>query len=138
MIRILRVAWLLTLLVAPGCGILMNGSRQRVPVEIEPRGATVLVYPERTRQTTPTVLELDRKRVYTLLIEHPGYQSEWVYLNRVGSPWIYADFAFIVFPAALYVDTESGGAFLLRPTRVKLELKELPDPSASGSGEPEE
>ena len=124
---ILRVATLLTLLVGTGCGTLMNGRRQDVPIDVEPPGATVVVYPERTRHSAPTVLDLDRKSVYTLLVEHPGYEPERVYLNRLASPWIFADFLFIVFPAALWVDTESGGAYVLRPTRVKLVLEKLPE-----------
>jgi hypothetical protein len=123
----LRAALLASLLLASGCASLVNGSRQEIAVEVEPAGATVLVLPDRTRHTAPTVLDLDRKRAYTLLVEHPGYEPERVYLDRGASPWVLGDFAFIIYPAALWVDTQAGGAYQLEPSQVQVRLRKRAD-----------
>ena len=67
-----------------GCATIVCGTSQKVPVSSDPMGATVNVDGTGS-YTTPTVLNLQRKRGHILVFTKEGYKQETVTLLRVIS-----------------------------------------------------
>ena len=59
-----------------GCGTILHGPRQLVPVQSAPTGATVTATPaDGGPVTTPGSLDLERKNSYVLTFTSPGYST---------------------------------------------------------------
>ncbi len=128
---------LLPLTVAAGCATVLQGTRQDVPVETEPPGATASAGDQTI--TTPGVLKLDRRaRTVDVLVDKKGYVSCRVTLTRsdpnpdwpdvrVGVMGGEGPGSFVgvdVLPAAaLGVDYATGAAYRLDPPRIVLRLR---------------
>lgn len=67
-----------------GCATIINGTTQKIPISSVPTGAKVTV-DQSTGYTTPTVLDLSRKRNHTLQVSLGGYNTEVITLQSVMS-----------------------------------------------------
>ena len=107
----------------------MNGSTQPVSFESEPSGAHVTMSGNLIGQT-PGKADLRRNGSNTLIFTKEGYEQSAVYLTPKFDHFLEATLGniwnlFIGF----YVDTLTGGAFELEPTRVKVILTKSKDSS---------
>jgi hypothetical protein len=109
-----------------GCGTLIHGTMQRVPVSSDPPGATVHV--GNARYTTPTVIDLPRNRAHIIVVTLDGYHAEQVVIDRQLSPIIIGNVIFgLAGIAAAAVDLSAGGAWRLRPEAVAVYLPRMDD-----------
>jgi len=102
-----------------GCGTIVHGTTQIVPIATIPAGATVQI-DNGVTLTTPTQTKLERKRDYILTITKLGYQTQTIPLNSVLSGWVAGNLVF-----GGLIDAVSGGAFTLTPEKVSVTLVPL-------------
>ena len=124
MIDGLGLFWSLT-----GCATIINGTTQEIAITSSPEGASVQV--DQWRGTTPTMVELSRKRSHLGQIEKPGYLSEIVKLERVVSGAVAGN----IIAGGLIgwgADAASGGQYRLVPDSVHVALR--PDSSPLNGG----
>ena len=110
----------LLVLALSGCSTMAHGPLQTVPVTSDPPGARIYVDGARQAQTTPTALELHRKRPVTLRLEKPGYQPATVPLVRKTDPLYWAN---VAFPPALLLDYGNQSHYVLEPKAVHIDLQ---------------
>jgi hypothetical protein len=115
-------------LVGAGCAtVAFGGGLQKIRIESDPPGALVTVLPDETRFTTPVQVILTRREARTLRIELEGYCRETVYLDRITSLERDTPLPF-GFGVGLWVDTNSGAAYTLRPDQVRVHLWPVASP----------
>lgn len=104
-----------------GCGTIINGSNQKVPISTDPPGAHVQVAGGEAA-TTPCELNLSRKNSHTITISLEGYQSEQVTLQSTLSGAMAGNLLLggIVGGG---VDLVSGGGYKLIPNSVNIRLR---------------
>jgi hypothetical protein len=98
-----------------GCGAILHGSRQNVPVQASAPGATVSITPGANAVTAPSILSLERKNSYVLTFSAPGYSSSTVALqNSVGVGTVIAD-VLLTGLVGVVVDGLTGSWYGLNP-----------------------
>ena len=113
---------------ATGCAtVAFGGGLQKIRIESDPPGALVTVFPDETRFTTPVQMLLTRREARTVRIELEGYCRETVYLDRITSVERDTPLPF-GFGVGLWVDTNSGAAYTLRPDQVRVHLWPIGSP----------
>jgi hypothetical protein len=103
-----------------GCATIINGTTQDIPITSSPEGASVQV--DEFRGTTPTTVELSRKRSHLVQLSKPGYLSETVKLERVVSGAVAGN----IIAGGLIgwgVDAASGGQYRLVPDSVHVTMR---------------
>lgn len=114
---------LATLLVASGCGTIVNGSNQDVSFVSTPIGATVTV-DGMDLGATPTIVSLSRKSTHTVAFSLDGYQPQSMIINRSVSGWAFGNILFGGL-IGLVVDLSTGGMYKLTPDQVQMALGEM-------------
>ena len=120
-IRTLAIAGACTL---AGCGTILHGPRQAVPVSSNPAGATVQTTPaaEGNTVTTPGTLDLERKHSYQLTFTSPGYAPTTVNLHpNIGTGTVIAD-VLLTGLIGVIVDGATGSWYGLVPENVTATL----------------
>jgi len=117
-----RVACLLWLAPAlSGCGLVTGGTRQSVYTDASPAGARVESVPQSVGYATPTTLELERGKNYTLSFSAPGYAAKTVEVRRSIRPWVVvADILMGVVPVV--IDAATGSWYRLTPASLSVSL----------------
>lgn len=117
---------------ATGCGTILHGPRQAVPVNSNPTGATVQTTPaaEGGTVTTPGTLDLERKHSYQLTFTSPGYTPATVNLHpNIGTGTVIAD-VLLTGLIGVIVDGATGSWYGLVPENVTATLTR----TATGTG----
>ncbi|HEX8849722.1 MAG TPA: hypothetical protein VF761_09335 [Gemmatimonadaceae bacterium] len=116
---------------ATGCGTILHGPRQAVPVNSNPPGATVQATPASGGTiTTPGTLDLERKNSYQLTFTSPGYTPATVNLhNNIGTGTVIAD-VLLTGLVGVVVDAATGSWYGLVPENVTATLTR----TATGTG----
>jgi len=106
-----------------GCGTVLHGPRQAVPVSSDPAGATVQATPATGGAvTTPGTLDLERKNSYVLTFTSPGYSPATVNLhNNIGTGTVVAD-VLLTGLVGVVVDAATGSWYGLFPENVTATL----------------
>ena len=106
-----------------GCGTILHGPRQAVPVQSTPSGATVQATPASGGTvTTPGTLDLERKNSYQLTFTSPGYAPATVNLhNNIGTGTVIAD-VLLTGLVGVVVDAATGAWYGLVPENVTATL----------------
>jgi hypothetical protein len=105
-----------------GCGTILHGPRQLVPVQSTPTGATVTATPaDAGPVTTPGTLDLERKNSYVLTFTSPGYTTATANLHpNIGPGTLIADIVFGL--VGVIVDAATGSWYGLVPENVTVTL----------------
>jgi len=108
-------------LVLTGCGTIINGSHQKVPILSNPTGATVVI-DEKSEGATPIVATLMRDKNHFVKITLAGYEPVEVSLHSEISGWAFGSVLFGLI--GIFVDWGTGGAYKLTPEQLDIELKQ--------------
>jgi hypothetical protein len=113
-----------------GCGTILHGPRQAVPVQTNPSGATVTATPaDGGPVTTPGTLDLQRKNTYQLTFTSPGYSTATASLHpNIGVGTVIAD-VLLTGLVGVVVDAATGSWYGLVPENVNVTLNRM-----SGTG----
>jgi len=98
-----------------GCGLILNGKRQRIQIESVPPGAQVLVN-GRLAGVTPLAAEFPRDEAHGVTLVLPGHVPYEISLEKRASGWFIANLVW--FPYGLIgmiVDAAVGGMYSLHP-----------------------
>jgi len=112
-----------------GCGLVMHGRYQDVPIESIPGGATVKVdsWTELGDVTTPVTLPLYRGRSHTIHISKEGYEGENAVVTSHRSAWFWWN----IFAGPLFmgyiIDAATGGGRKLKPKEINVTLTKIFD-----------
>jgi hypothetical protein len=106
-----------------GCGTILHGPRQLVPVQSAPTGATVTATPaDAGPVTTPGSLDLERKNSYVLTFTSPGYSTATANLHpNIGTGTVIAD-VLLTGLVGVIVDAATGAWYGLVPENVTVTL----------------
>lgn len=104
-----------------GCGTIFTGTSQHVRVLSSPDKARIVTAPPTVDYTTPTTINLERKREHTLTISMPGYASQNVQLEKHmrGGILVLDILAGLV---GIIVDAATGAWYGLSPDTVNVTL----------------
>ncbi len=102
-----------------GCATIIHGGTQEIRVTSQPSGAVVRIPGLAT--TTPGVLKLQRRKLYTLVFEKEGYKPVEVQLKKTVDGWLFGN---IIFGGlvGLAIDFGTGAAYKLTPAEVNVVL----------------
>ena len=93
-----------------GCASIMSGTTQRVSIDSDPQGATVMIGKKKTKDkktimvetynagVTPLIVELKRRGSTMVQIFKDGYKTQDVQLKRTMNPWVWGDVALTIVP----------------------------------------
>lgn len=113
-----------------GCSTLINGTRQEVNIDSQPKGATVFINNQSFGQT-PTAAELQRDGNYTILLEMPGFEP---YEIELGKKW--STMFFVNIPVLGWaIDAVSGAMYQLTPGQVMAVFQSEPETPATPESE---
>jgi len=106
-----------------GCGTILHGPRQLVPVQSTPTGATVSASPADAGPVTTTgSLDLERKNSYQLTFTSPGYSTATANLHpNIGTGTVIAD-VLLTGLVGVVVDAATGAWYGLVPENVTVTL----------------
>lgn len=120
------VAW--AVVACSGCGLLINGRRQKVVINTDPPGATITIASAGIVQTTPCVVKLKRHDDYTIMAQKPGYENASAMITSDLEPLsIVLDIIFWG-GLALLVDYPLGANHELTPSNVFIPLRKAAGP----------
>ncbi len=126
-----KILPLLLIIVSAGCGSIMRGSTQEIPISSNPSGATVIVNGQE-RGKTPLTVELKRKgQRHRIEVTKKGFHSFETDLVRTMSAGssvgnILIDFGLI---SHLVVDKGTGGCYILKPEAIQADLVTIIEPA---------
>lgn len=142
--RSLAIVLPLVLALATGCGTLVYGTHEKIPVDSDPPGANVILDGESVG-TTPLTVKLTRKENHQIRIEKDGYVPYEVLTvpTNNGGP-VYMDLvpALVFPPAILLIEGEylTGSGYKIVPESVSAHLLDLaqqpaaaPSPTSTSS-----
>jgi hypothetical protein len=127
MIRVLAVAIVSAMaMIASGCGVLLYGTTETIPISSEPPGASVTIDGEYAG-VTPLTAELKRKSTHEIRIEKTGYapyETSTVRAGNYGSmlPELVPS---LLFPPAMVLaplEYLTGAAYKIVPDNVSAQL----------------
>ena len=121
-----RLACLILLACAAGCGVLAHGTTQRVAIVSEPPGARVSI-DGKDYGDTPLTAVLDRKTEHTVVVMAEDGMPTMVRVRRhldhiavaTDVVWIFAAYM----GPAILIDFFTGGAYRLHPEHVRVRLR---------------
>lgn len=115
------------LLLASGCATVFHGSRQIIPIQSSPSGATVTTTPSTGQYPTPANLNLARKDSYVLAFSHPGYSNAWFTVHSsISGGYVVAD-VLLTGLLGVVVDGITGAWYNLSPREVAVTLTKVGD-----------
>jgi PEGA domain len=100
-----------------GCATVITGSRQEVPINVQPLGTIVCIDGVQAG-TTPMIADLERRRSHMIILEKEGYEPAVVAVPTTVNPWIVGNFVpffLIPGPIGLLVDIATGSVHQLDP-----------------------
>ena len=118
-----------------GCATIIHGSTQKVEITSNPPGASVLVLPDQKKLVTPGTVELERKRVHTVLFELDGCRPATGYLDRLNSNATIGN-AVLGGLIGMAIDYDSGAVYRLDPDPLHVELDPEETPLQSSDSSP--
>jgi hypothetical protein len=122
-------AALLLVMSLPGCGLILNGTRQSITANSTPEAARVTTAPATGEYSTPIVLRLERKLSYSLRFDREGYSPATVDIQKnVQAGIVVLDILFGLVP--LIVDAATGAWYKLEPASALVVLTRV----AQGDG----
>jgi hypothetical protein len=102
-------------LVWGGCGLILNGKRQRIQIESVPPGAQVLVG-GRPVGVTPLAADFPRDDSHRVQLRLPGHVPYQLSLERRASGWFLANLVWLPYGLiGMIVDAVVGGMYSLHP-----------------------
>ena len=118
------------LVLLPGCGAILHGSRQNISVQSSPAGASISTSPASGSFTTPTNLVLERKNSYVLNFSNPGYTTATFNIqNNISVGVVVADIL-LTGLVGVIVDAATGSWYNLTPESATVTLTRM----GSGDG----
>jgi hypothetical protein len=115
------------LLAFSGCATIFHGSREAIPVQSSPAGATVTTNPSTGQYTTPTILNLARKESYVLSFSHEGYSPASCNVqNNISGGYVVAD-VLLTGLVGVIVDGVTGAWYNLSPDQAVVSLTKVGD-----------
>jgi hypothetical protein len=121
-IRLKAVALVLVVFMFSGCGAIIRGRYQDLPIKTTPAGVTARI--DEQQCVTPCTLTNISRRTKTIeIILKDGREGEFD-VNRKISAWLIADIVFgaFVFPI---MDNVSGGLWQLQPVDIDLNSEKV-------------
>lgn len=116
------IAWVLvgTVMITQGCGTIISGTNQVVPINSEPPGAKVSI--GGYNQKTPALVTLSRTNDHVATFTKEGCEQSQVQITREfqGVRSILGNLIFFLVP--IIVDLVTGGAYDLTPKNVNVTL----------------
>ncbi len=105
-----------------GCGTIIHGTSQNVPIRSTPEGAVARLSTG-YEVTTPDTVSLSRGKDYVITFEKPGYQRKQVQISRDFNAvaTILGNILWLL-PGAV-IDLVAGGAWSLQPESVDVTLE---------------
>jgi len=117
----------IALLAISGCAAIFHGSRQMIPVQSSPAGATVTTNPGTGQYTTPTNLNLARKESYVLSFSETGYSTASFNIqNSISGGYVVAD-VLLTGLVGVIVDGITGAWYNLSPDQAVVTLTKVGD-----------
>jgi len=108
------VAAVLIALWLPGCGLILQGTRQSIVANSTPDAARVTTTPATGEYQTPITLRLERKRSYSLRFKKAGYAPATVDVqNKLAAVYLVLDILLGLVP--VIVDAATGAWYKLEP-----------------------
>ena len=124
---------------APGCATLVSGSQRSINVNSEPAGAEVLLNGMPVGRT-PAVVNLTSNGASNLEVRLPGYQSQYVPMQRVFNNATLGNLCLL--PLGLLpglvgfaVDAATGSMYSLTPDQVNVSLQKAGQTNLQGAGD---
>ena len=117
--RYLGILFLVT-----GCGSVINGSHQSIPVTTNPPGATITETQTQDSALSPSVLDLKRDKDYVLTITKEGYETQTVKIQHVISGTAAGNLVGLTILGTA-IDNATGAAWDLKPENIVVTLTPL-------------
>lgn len=120
--------------IVSGCASIVSGTTQRVTLDSDPQGATVVIGKEADSDSdefikdsyqagvTPLTVELPRRGSTMVRISKEGYKTQTVDLERTMNPWVWGDIA-LTSPLSTSIDTSTGAANQYKPGEYMITLQ---------------
>ena len=117
-----------------GCASIMSGTTQRVSIDSDPQGATVMIGKKKTKDkktimveaynagVTPLIVELKRRGSTMVQISKDGYKTQDVQLKRTMNPWVWGDIA-LTSLLSTSIDTSTGACNEYKPGQYMISLE---------------
>lgn len=117
-----------------GCASIMSGTTQKVTIDSDPSGATVMIGVKDTKDdkvimvdgynagVTPLIVELKRKGSTMVQISKKGYKTQEVQLQRGMNNWVWGDIA-LTSLLSTSIDTSTGAANEYKPGEYMVSLQ---------------
>ena len=104
-----------------GCGTIVQGTYQQIPISSNPSGARLLI--DDSTYTTPAQVRLRRDEVYVATIEKDGFETQQIVITKSLST-----LAILNVPFGLVIglpfDLMTGAAYSLSPDAITVVLKQ--------------
>lgn len=120
--NLIKSTLLLCILVSfTSCASIIHGSKQVVPINSTPAGATVMLDGLNVGET-PVSVEMTRKDVHTVTLQLDGYQDFEMRLARKTSGWVWGNIVFggII---GLVIDASTGAMYKVHPEIINADLE---------------
>ncbi|MEM1057175.1 MAG: PEGA domain-containing protein [Bacteroidota bacterium] len=114
-----------------GCGTILNGPRQNVPIYSTPEGAEIEIN-GRPYGTTPAAFRLTRDRTHIVVIRKEGYKEARIVIRRRVDATPLVLNIFVPFYLGYVADFTNGSAFRLLPGQLDIVLEPLEDIANEG------
>ncbi len=112
----------LAALSASGCGTIMHGNTQDIPITSTPAGAKAEVAGQVV--ITPATVTIHRNFNYSVTFTKEGYQTAVVQMRKTVDPWIFGNILVGGIPGII-VDMLTGSAAQLTPAAVHANLQPI-------------
>ena len=106
------------------CGVLMNGTSTRIPVDSEPQGAEVWLDGVRAG-VTPLHIQVANGAEHTIVFKRPGEEDQTVRLDRQLQGGTLAADIFLTGFIGVVVDAATGGWYTATPVSVSIQSRRL-------------
>ena len=121
-VRRLHFATLPLSLMAGGCALVVNGTKDSVFIESQPPGATVRVDGQAVAQT-PAKIYLSRGCPQCITIEKEGYLPEELsFARHFDAGWILFDLL-LTFGVGIPIDLATGAMWNFNPDRARVQMR---------------
>jgi len=112
------------LILVSGCATIVSGTTQNVRINSSPGDAKVSVNDSELGRT-PLTVELRRKDIHRVRIEHEGFRPYEYVLDRAMNPWLWVDILVFNGVLPMAVDYMSGAMWKLEPGEINPVLEEV-------------
>ena len=121
--KALLIGVLVFAMACPGCGLLINGRKQKITINSDPADAKISIPSAGLQATTPAMLQLARKDDHMVIIEKEGYEKKTVILTSEIEPLALILDILLWGGLGLLVDWPLGAMHELSPDKVYVDLK---------------